>query len=422
MALQLHHRDEVRRLAQVAPVVAPGSGAGVEPPWRFVSTLVGCRVETAEGHRAGRLRDLVVGLGERDDGAVRGLLVRIGGRDRFVPASAIAALGSDRIALRPGAAGREFDRRADQALLSREIVDRQVIDIRRARAVRVNDAAVGERRGRWHVVGVDLSARGLLRRLGPRRLRGWLAGEVTAWAAIEVLAPDVAAATCAHPGLRTLHAVDLARVIDRLPARHGAELLAALDDDAAADTLEEVEPTRRASVLDALSRERAATVLDRMAPDAAADLLADLPPAQVDELLSRMDARAAAGIRLLLSYPANSAGGLMTTDFVVAPESETTAQAVTYLRGQLDKPDLVYYVYVVDDADNQRLRGVVSLRDLLLAAPEQPLPSYMRRKVRSIQPEAPAAEAARVMREYNLLALPVVRPGEEPVGEDGDGD
>jgi magnesium transporter len=109
----------------------------------------------------------------------------------------------------------------------------------------------------------------------------------------------------------------------------------------------------------------------------------------------------------LLSYPVDSAGGIMTTDFVVALERETTREAVEYIRRQIDKPDLVYYVYIVDDPDNQRLVGVVSLRDLILARPEDRLSDYMRRRPRTIHPDQKAAEAARVMTEYNLLALPV---------------
>jgi magnesium transporter len=110
----------------------------------------------------------------------------------------------------------------------------------------------------------------------------------------------------------------------------------------------------------------------------------------------------------LLTFGSKSAGGLMTTDFVIALERETTREAVEHLRSQLDKPDLVYYVYVVDDPDNRLLRGVVSLRDLLLADPQQRLASYMDRELRSAHPDDSGKEVARIMSEYNLLALPVV--------------
>jgi magnesium transporter len=98
----------------------------------------------------------------------------------------------------------------------------------------------------------------------------------------------------------------------------------------------------------------------------------------------------------------------MTPDFVIALEHDTGRRAIEYIPGQLRKPDLAYYVYVVDHPDNRRLRGVVSLRDLLLANPDEPLASYMAQSVSAVRPEAKAEAAARVMREYNLLALPVV--------------
>ena len=154
--------------------------------------------------------------------------------------------------------------------------------------------------------------------------------------------------------------------------------------------------------------ERAADILEEMAPDAAADVLEDMPREKADDLIARMEDKQAAAVRLLLSYPEDSAGGMITTDFVIALEHETSLEAIEYVRQQIDKPDLVYYVYVVDTPDNQHLQGVVSLRDLLLAGADQRLSDYMQPGPRTVHPEESAAEAARVMTEYNLLAMPVI--------------
>jgi CBS domain-containing protein/sporulation protein YlmC with PRC-barrel domain len=376
----------------------------------FVSQLVRRPVVAEGGRELGRLNDLVVRLEEPDHPTVSGVVVGAGKRDLFVPAAAIA-LASDVSRLRDARLAFDVFRRRDgEALLYREVVDRRVVDVQGARVARVNDAAVGELDGQWRLIGMDVSTRGLLRRLGPRRLVGGLASTLVDWLVVEPLAAEVPEARLriSHSKLVALHPVDIARVVDHLPNRHGAELIAALDDANAADALEEVEKGRQADILGELPEERAAGILNKMAGDAAADLLAHLPSGEVDQLIQDMDREASAKVRLLLSYPANSAGGLMTSDFVVALEHETTRQAVESMRAQLKKPDLIYYVYVVDDPDNQRLRGVVSLRDLLLAAPDQLLSIYMRRDIQAIHPEEKASEAARVMSEYNLLALPVV--------------
>jgi magnesium transporter len=210
-----------------------------------------------------------------------------------------------------------------------------------------------------------------------------------------------------HDKLAKLHPSDIARIVDSLAYPQGTEIMQALDDATAADTLEEIEEGRQIDILESLLPARAATILDEMAPDAAADLLDDLPREQADRLIALMQGDEAAAVELLLSYPERSAGGIMTTDFVIALEHETTREAVAYIQAQIDKPDLIYYVYVVDTQDNQHLLGIISLRDLLLAQPDQALRSYMRTEVKTVRPEASAAEATRLMTEYNLLALPV---------------
>ncbi len=376
----------------------------------FISQLVGRPVSGAAGERLGTLRDVVVGLEESGHPPARGLVVRAEKRERFVSMRDVASLDVNGAQLRLTAlpAG-EFERRAGEVLLERDILDRQLVDLNGVRVVRVNDAELRPVGDAWRLMGIDISAKGILRRLGPRRLVGGLEAEIIDWAVVEPLATQVPEVrlNIPHDQLAKLHPSDIARIVDSLAYPQGAELMQALDTATAADTLEEIEASHQVDILEALPAERAADILEEMAPDAAADVLDDMPRAQADDLIARMDAEESTDVKLLLSYPERSAGGIMTTDFVIALEHETTRQAIEYIRGQLDKPDLVYYVYIVDDPDNQRLAGVVSLRDLLLAEPEQALRTYMRRDPRTVRPEAPATEAARIMTEYNLLALPV---------------
>jgi CBS domain-containing protein len=344
------------------------------------------------------------------DGRLTGLLVRAGRHDSFVPTRNVLSLGADGARVSSVDPGNEFHRGRGEVRLAHELLDREVIDRTGPRIVRVNDIAVGAREGVLCVVGVDVSSGALLRRLAPRWVSGCFSDALIEWADLEPLAaelPDVPAPPT-HESLGQLHPADLARLVDHLPHRHGAEILASLESATAADVLEEVERKRQGGLLEHLPADCAAAVLNEMAPDAAADMLGDLLHEDADRLLGAMDAPRAAVVRLLLTYPADSAGGLMTTDFVIALEHDTGRRAIEYIRGQLRKPDLAYYVYVVDHPDNRRLRGVVSLRDLLLANPDEPLTSYMARSVSAVRPEAKADEAARVMREYNLLALPVV--------------
>ena len=376
----------------------------------YVSRVRNAPVVDSDGARVGRLRDVVAAIEPNGYPPVRGIVVRSAGRDDFVPLDDVAQLDSHGARVRRNASPTPFERRDGEFLGYGELLDRQVVDAQGARVLRVNDVMFAPIKRRVSLVGIDVSVRGLLRRLAPAWMVPAIDGELLDWSLVEPLAaemPDVRL-RLPHRNLTRLDPVDLGRIIDHLPYRHGAELVSALDDETAADALEEVGKDRQPELLDQLDPDKAVSILDHMAPDAAADLLNDLPPKQADDLIERMEPEAASDVRLLLTFAAKSAGGLMTTDFVIALEHETTRDAVEHLRTQLSKPDLVYYVYVVDDADRRGLRGVVSLRDLLLAKPDARLADVMNRDVHSVDAEAPGREVARVMREYNLLALPVV--------------
>lgn len=346
-----------------------------------------------------------------DPPVVRGLIVRSWGRDHAFSGSDVERLSHSGAVLRRGAVESDAgDRDPQELLVRRDLLDIEVVDRQGPGVVRVNDVAIGLADGGPRIVGVDISALGLLRRLAPRGLTAGLKSEITEWSRIELMTAQIAdvAFRLPHDRIERLHPSDIGRIIDHLPYRLGAELLASIDQSVAADALEEVEKHRQPEILDYIPPDRAVAILDSMAPDAAADLLEDLPRDKTDRLLAGMAPACSADVRMLLSYPSDTAGGLMTTDLVIAPQGETAREAIQYIRAQLRKPDLVYYVYIVDDPDNRRLRGVISLRDLLLAEPSQPLGEYMKGPVRTIGPETGRKEVARVMGEYNLLALPVV--------------
>src|SRR4029077_15015768 len=115
--------------------------------------------------------------------------------------------------------------------------------------------------------------------------------------------------------------------------------------------------------------------LEEMEPDEAADLLADLPEERREQLISKMDSEEAEDVEELLSYEEDSAGGLMTTEYVAVPVSLTAQQTIDRLRELEPDAESIYYVYVVDD--DERLLGVLSLRDLIVANPQTPIADLM---------------------------------------------
>ena len=143
-----------------------------------------------------------------------------------------------------------------------------------------------------------------------------------------------------------------------------------------------------------------------MDPDEAADLLAYLSEARSEELLGAMEPEEAADVKELLSYHEETAGGLMTTEYLAIPERMTCEQTIQRLRELAPKAETIYYIYVVDD--DGRLVGVISLRDLIVADPETHIADIMVENVRFVHTSDHADEAAHLMNRSDLLALPVV--------------
>jgi Mg2+ transporter MgtE len=179
-----------------------------------------------------------------------------------------------------------------------------------------------------------------------------------------------------------------------------------LDLETAAEALQEVEPEMQAAIVSDLPEERAADILEEMDPDEAADLLQDLPEDRRDELVELMDKEEAQDVEELLTHSEDSAGGIMTTDFVALPRELTAAQAIDELRAKKPDPQLTYYLYVVDGEG--KLEGVLSLRDLVVASPETKVSEIMDPNVLKVDAETPKEEVAALIAKYDLLAMPVV--------------
>lgn len=376
----------------------------------FIARLLGSPIYGAGSEQIGRLDDLIVRIGEERYPPVTGLVVRDRRRRFFVPASHLRGF-DDAVRLNSSLVDlKTFRRRDGEVLLSRDVLDHQIIDITGRRIVRVNDVQLLPVDSTYRVVGVDLSPQALLRRLGPRALAGQIAGRhIVDWNDVQYLASAAPVQLkVSYERLSELNPVDLARIVDALSYPESTEIVAALDDETAAETLEEVSDERVADILEGLDAARAADILEEMAPGAAADALEDLGATVAEEILAEMEPEEAADVREALAYDEESAGRIMTTDFVRVPESATVGDALALIRALEDVPDPLLAVYVVADGDPDTLRGIVRLRNLILNDPATPVLDLMDEDMPAIKPDAPARDAARLLAEYNLLAVPVV--------------
>lgn len=383
----------------------------------YASELFGRIVSDYNGERVGRLEDLVATVrSEAAHPALAALAVRTGKGQLLIPLEQVAVLIAPAIPLRcplneiaPYQVG-DYD-----LFLGRDVLDKQIIDTNGVRVVRVNDLELTRIGGHFYVANVDIGGLGLARRMGlaspaqraAGRLGRKLVSNAIPWASVELLPGNQPMRLkVASDKIAELHPADLAEIISDLNRVDTSALLETLDIEQTADMLEAVEPDFQASLVEAMSDEKVADLLEEMAPDEAADLLAELPEARSQDLLNLMEEKDADDVRKLLAYPDDSAGGIMTTEFIAVRPDLNAEQAIEYLRRTAHEAETIFYVYVTDEQG--LLQGVFSLQDLVLARPDTPVSQFMHERVITLSPEATQEEAAQAVAKYNLLAVPVV--------------
>src|SRR5699024_9487571 len=170
--------------------------------------------------------------------------------------------------------------------------------------------------------------------------------------------------------------------------------------------LSEIEDEDYQTYLKEMDVTYAANMIASMFVDNAVDVLNELDKAQVVSYLTIMDKESATEIKALLHYEEYTAGSIMTTEYVVIPQDSTVRSAMTILRNAAPEAETIYYVFVVDD--DERLTGVVSLRDLIIADEDTLIYSIMNDRVVSVLVSEDQEDVARTIKDYNFLAVPVV--------------
>lgn len=392
------------------------------------STLRRCPVFDAGGRHVGQLKDLIL-LPLETFPLVTKLVVLTTEREELIlPWEAVARIEREPAAIhltRDGENLQPAHPRPEEMELGKSLLDRKVVDTKRRKVIRVNDLEFQEAQGRMRLVAVEGGLPSLLRYIGSEalaerfsRLFGIRLDRVTIpWEVVEPVEIDPAKTKrhTAYAKLAKLHPADIADIIEELNPGERAAILAALDRETAAEALTETEPEVQASMVQMMESEQAADILERMEPDEAADILSDLPEAKAQELLETMEEEEAQDVVELLTHDEDTAGGLMTTGAFHLPPHLTAADAIGRLRSaEGAEAETIYYIYITDDLE--RLLGVLSLRELILADPGKRLDEIMERQVISVRPETGLREVTETFTKYNLMALPVIDEGGELKG------
>jgi len=392
-----------------------------DPRFLFFSELIGRQVVATDGRRLGKLSDLVAATGEPYP-PVESLVVKLGKQRLQLPWSAVEKLAGREIVVRSDVAGAEppETQPADRIPLAEEILDKQIVDVHDAKLVRVNDLHFLEVGRQLRIAHVDVGFRGLVRRLGWEPMVDRTVGvfrpsaaylkadQLLSWKLVQPLDSSAGKVRLevAQRMLAEIHPADLAEIMEELDRDQRQVLLERLDVETAADALEETPPELAAQLLEEVPPERAADILEEMAPDEAADVLSELPGETRAELVDAMERPEAREVEELLAYPRRSAGGLMTPDRIQLRPEQTVADAFAEVRRRAEEVPLVYELYIVDGQGI--LKGLVTLKDLILAEPAVALGALLRQAPATVRAEDRLKDVALAATKYNLISVPVV--------------
>jgi magnesium transporter len=387
----------------------------------YLSRMLGKPVVDAAGEQIGTIYDIAIATGEIFP-RVTALAFLGPGKTPFMLSwrKYVADFDEDgRIRLNADRDALRFSYlQPDEVLLHRDLLNKQIVDTQGMKVVRVNDLKLSESKNELRLLGAEVGIRGILRGISPvlesavawtvAKLGAPMHENLIAWNYMDLLERDLSQVklSVTHKRLHELHPADVADILERLSTSQRTGVFQHLDNAKMAEAISEMEDEFQADVVGDLTNQRASDILELMDPDDAADIIGDLPYDKAETLLRLMGLKEQGAIRKLLGYKDKTAGGIMTPEFTTVTEEMTVTDVIEHLRAQAAESETIYYIYVVDD--DATLAGVVSLRDLILAAPETKIADIVEHDVMSVDVDEDQEKVADLMSKYDLLAVPVV--------------
>jgi magnesium transporter len=390
------------------------------PQQLYLSAVLNKPLTNGAGQMLGKVCDLAITPSDEFPVVSQVLLKRKGmtyavGWDRVVLFNpAVISVSSSEDELSP------YSESGGEIHVKRDILDKQIVDVNGAKVVRVNDLKLGRHKDALCLMSVDVGFRGLLRRLGYEKFWGIFQRDIPereiSWDYVGHLEANAArlTLTMAREQISDMHPADLAHIISRVPRKNIHSVLNSLDDETAGEAIHELEPELRSRIISELDSERASDILEEMSPDEAADVIGDLSAEKAEELLGLMDAEDAEEIQELLEHEEDSIGGMMNNSFISIPAHLTVAEALAEVKVQAPEVDSVYYAYVLDD--EERLLGVVTLKELLIEDGALPVEELMTEHLKCVPIDADPKDVLEIIAKYNLIAVPVLDEEQKMAG------
>lgn len=382
----------------------------------FVSRILGARVKDNAEEYCGIVTDLLIeDAKEKEFPKILGIIVKNKKTESFIPTKTIESWGPEEVDLddmfqdvaKP--AQQEFQKKDNIISLHRTVLDKQIVDLTGMRVVRVNDLQIGRVKDEMCLIAIDISTRGILRRLGLSNdsLDKVFKPHLLEWKNIQMVDNKIHLSQGVKE-LVKLHPADIANIIEKMNVHQGSSILESLDQSVAARVLEEIEPDIQKVLVKKLGTERTASLMNKMSVDELVDLIQLLPPHESREILKKLPVDTKKEkIKMILEYDEDTAGGLMTTEYIVALPWDTAEEVTEKIRKNSHLHHSVLFIYVVDKSNH--FMGVVSIRNLLVADKTEKMKDLMKKfkKVPNIHVDQDITSVAAHMTKYNLLSAAV---------------
>ena len=309
-------------------------------------------------------------------------------------------------------------------LLSKHLLNKQIVDVNGKKVVKVNDLTMKKVAGEIRVVAVES---GIIAATRKYKLDGIIRAfynilgkkpreNSITWESVQSLemVDHSLKLTKPYGKLTKLHPADLADILEGLDTEARNKIFESLDKDLAAHTLEELQPEVQADILSTINSILAQEILDEMPNDEIADILDEMKEDDVEKILLNFNKDDEEEIRDLMNYEEEVVGSIMNKDFISFNVNITASETIEILRELQPEDEVIHYIYIVDEGE--KLQGFISLRNLVLSVPGQKLKDIMDDKVIKIKDCQDIEDAVEVALKYDLISLPVVDLDEKLCG------
>ncbi|MCY6483179.1 CBS domain-containing protein [Clostridium aestuarii] len=314
--------------------------------------------------------------------------------------------------------------RAYSYLLSKHLLNKQIVDVNGKKVVRVNDLRMADIAGEIRVIAVDTGFLAVTRRYKLEKIIKFFYKlfnkkpneKIIMWDDVESLemVNDGLKISVPYKKISELHPADIADILEEVDLKYRNRIFESLDEHLAADTLEEIDPEIQADILETMNQSKVSEILNNMSNDEIADILEELDEETAENLLINLETEDEEKIRDLMKYEDEAVGSIMNTDHVALNINITAVETLELLKEIKPDDEVSHYIYITDEYE--KLQGVISLRELVFSEPNRKLKDIMKTEIIKLKDDENLDTAMKKFIKYNLITIPVIDSEEKLQG------